>query len=641
MANKKLSEQDELLVLTARDTFPVVRSAIDAPDPADRNPRASIGTISDYVRSRVITDQFKRITVQQARDLAQDESVEETVYYAFTRYSDDPAPVQLDSVQVRGADSKHFDLDNALLIPLDGSSPIPGSFSLDADGPGTFTPGSGGAQPWRYLGDPANNNIVRGVEGVGMSYGANLYNNVFGDEHANNTYGADHDSNTYGNYHTDNTYGDDHHSNTYGDDNYNNVYGDNIKECVFGHNLRWIQVGSNCLRVEVYNCGGTEGAPFVIPADTTDAVYRNNALVVDAGGAGGHVIQDNGTDKPAQPKLNFVGFTVADDEPNGRTTITAPASGPTTTDGLTEGSTNKYYTDARADARITAQKGAASGLTPLGADQKVPSIYLPDALLGQVTYKGTYLIAGNQITSADTTINNQALPTAGAGNVGWYFIVQDSGIINSKIFNVGDWLISNGAAGWDKVDNTDAVQSVAGRTGAVVLTAADVAETSTLKYFTEARVLATLVAGYVKSATNRAIAVGDNLLTVLGILEKKADDNTAAIATNTAAIEAVRTTVQTVAVTGNYQLTAADAGKILFCNSATAITVTLPVYTDTQLVGAVVSIKQTGAGQVTVVASYSTTLFNADGRTKTAKQGAVISLMKTGATAWDLDGYSA
>ncbi|MDX9703942.1 MAG: hypothetical protein RBU23_13000 [Candidatus Auribacterota bacterium] len=51
--------------------------------------------------------------------------------------------------------------------------------------------------------------------------------------------------------------------------------------------------------------------------------------------------------------------------------------GTDTTDSVTEGATNKYYTDARADARITAQKGVANGLASLGADGKVPSAQLP------------------------------------------------------------------------------------------------------------------------------------------------------------------------------------------------------------------------------------------------------------------------
>lgn len=52
---------------------------------------------------------------------------------------------------------------------------------------------------------------------------------------------------------------------------------------------------------------------------------------------------------------------------------------------------------------------------------------------------------------------------------------------------------------------------------------------ATNKYFSAAAVLATQVAGYLKSGVSRAIAVTDPLLTVLGILEKKADDNASSL----------------------------------------------------------------------------------------------------------------
>ena len=51
------------------------------------------------------------------------------------------------------------------------------------------------------------------------------------------------------------------------------------------------------------------------------------------------------------------------------------AGGATTTD-LPEGG-NLYFTNARADGRITAQKAVANGLATLGADSKIPSSQLP------------------------------------------------------------------------------------------------------------------------------------------------------------------------------------------------------------------------------------------------------------------------
>ena len=85
--------------------------------------------------------------------------------------------------------------------------------------------------------------------------------------------------------------------------------------------------------------------------------------------------------------------------------------------------------------------------------------YAPPSLLkGTVTYKGTWSAATNTptlINPPDSTTN------------GHYYVVSAAGTQFSLSFNIGDWIISNGSA-WEKVDNTDAVSSVFGRTGAVV-----------------------------------------------------------------------------------------------------------------------------------------------------------------------------
>jgi len=120
--------------------------------------------------------------------------------------------------------------------------------------------------------------------------------------------------------------------------------------------------------------------------------------------------------------------------------------------------------------------GAVSGVAPLDASQKVPSIYLPDAILGSVTYKGTY--------SANTGL--PSLATASAANKGFYYVVNAAGSAPMSL-NVGDWVISNGTS-WEKVNNSSGVSTVFGRAGAVIATAGDyntdlVTEGSTNKYY--------------------------------------------------------------------------------------------------------------------------------------------------------------
>lgn len=200
----------------------------------------------------------------------------------------------------------------------------------------------------------------------------------------------------------------------------------------------------------------------------------------------------------------------------------------------------KAYVDAADQAilaSINSQKATAGGLATLNSNGKVPFSQIPDSLIGQVHYKGLYDFTIDKISSGDATINNTKLPISNADRLGWYFIVTTPGTLNSLDYQVGDWLISNGADGWNKVDNTDAVMSVAGRKGNVVLTGADVGlmstdnlvEGTTNNYFTEAKALATKLANYVKSTTTRAIATTDSILIALGILEKQSNDNTIAL----------------------------------------------------------------------------------------------------------------
>ena len=60
-------------------------------------------------------------------------------------------------------------------------------------------------------------------------------------------------------------------------------------------------------------------------------------------------------------------------------------------------------------------------------------------------------------------------------------------------WQVGDWAVFNGTV-WQKIDNTDAVTSVNGQTGTVVLTTTNIAE-GTNEYYTDARARAALSAG--------------------------------------------------------------------------------------------------------------------------------------------------
>jgi len=93
------------------------------------------------------------------------------------------------------------------------------------------------------------------------------------------------------------------------------------------------------------------------------------------------------------------------------------------------------------------------------------------AMAGFVNYEGTWNASTNTPTLASSV-----------GTKGDYYVVSVTGTTNLNgvtAWTQGDWAIFNGSA-WEKVDNTDLVTSVAGRTGAITLTTADVSGLGTM-----------------------------------------------------------------------------------------------------------------------------------------------------------------
>ena len=93
--------------------------------------------------------------------------------------------------------------------------------------------------------------------------------------------------------------------------------------------------------------------------------------------------------------------------------------------------------------------------------------------IGALVYKGTW----------DAATNTPTL-TSGVGNKGDYYVVSVAGTTN--LDGITDWQVNdialfNGSV-WQKIDNTDAVLSVNGKTGAVVLNANDVGATANTTY---------------------------------------------------------------------------------------------------------------------------------------------------------------
>lgn len=104
----------------------------------------------------------------------------------------------------------------------------------------------------------------------------------------------------------------------------------------------------------------------------------------------------------------------------------------------------------------------AGNYAHLNENGKVPLEELDDSLLGNLQFQ----------TLWDVENNNPQLPLVPTQK-GQYWIVSNGGERFGLTFNTGDWLVA-GDGVWQKVDNSDAVTSVNGKIGNVILTSNDI-----------------------------------------------------------------------------------------------------------------------------------------------------------------------
>lgn len=212
-----------------------------------------------------------------------------------------------------------------------------------------------------------------------------------------------------------------------------------------------------------------------------------------------------------------------------------------------------------ADARITAQKAVNGGLATLDVSTgKLVDTQVPAYLLGAANYQGVW----NANTNSPTLAN-------GTGTKGYYYIVTTAGatsIDGITDWRIGDWIIFNGTT-WSKVDNTDAVITVNGQVGAVVLDSDNIAEGSTNLYSTAARVY-----GYVFSALSAAAGTVVNTDTLTQVLNKIIG-NIAANVTALAGKVSTSTTVNGLALSSNISISPGNISKrIVSLTDASTVT---------------------------------------------------------------------
>ena len=199
---------------------------------------------------------------------------------------------------------------------------------------------------------------------------------------------------------------------------------------------------------------------------------------------------------------------------------------------LTTAAASQTYltkTDAAATYVTIDSKNKANGVAGLGSDGKILVGQLPDYLLGQVLYGGIATAVGTTctvtpssslkekkgITATTITLTSAAIGTGttfGYGQLeGVYFICNAKGTFAGIAYEVGDWIISTGE-NWSLVNNSDAVMSVNGKTGTVVLTGEDITvggDSTTYKN----RKISAAIEGLEKSIVNTANVTGSKEVT--------------------------------------------------------------------------------------------------------------------------------
>ena len=260
-------------------------------------------------------------------------------------------------------------------------------------------------------------------------------------------------------------------------------------------------------------------------------------------------------------------------------------------------------------------KGVANGYAPLDSGAKINEAYLPDSILGQVEYQGTWNAATNTPSLGDATTQK-----------GHYYVVEVEGTYLGVDYHVGDWAISNGTI-WEHVHNTDLVTTVFGRLGDISANESD--------YSAFYPLLSDLASTDAQVATNTAD---------IATLDSSKQDNVSAgsgisisgnTITNSAPDQTVSLTGGTnVNVTGTYPnftvSATSDAAPVDSVNGQTGVVVLDSddvAEGSTNLYDKTVSITGTGAASVT--GTYPNFTVNATDTNTTYSGGTGISISGT------------
>ena len=296
----------------------------------------------------------------------------------------------------------------------------------------------------------------------------------------------------------------------------------------------------------------------------TMAEQNANAVAITGGTISGVTI----------PASNVTGTLGVPNGGTGASTLTGYVKGTGTTP-MTAAATIPNTDITGLGTASTKDAGAANGVATLDAGGKVPVSELPAAVLGALSYQGTW----------DASTNTPTL-TSSVGTKGYYYVVSVAGNTNLNGITdwlVGDWAVYNGTV-WQKVDNTETVTSVNGQTGAVSIT------------------LTNLGAGSIATQNANAVAITGGAINGTTIGATTA--STGAFTTATASTSVTTPIVQATNSAGLALRNSAGTSQISM-GAGGGDNVTIAVSTNLNGTNAQIDISPTGTGHVHIKPSGS------------------------------------
>ena len=256
-----------------------------------------------------------------------------------------------------------------------------------------------------------------------------------------------------------------------------------------------------------------------------------------------------------QAQLNGTGFVKV----SGTTVTYDNSTYLTTIEGIAAGGelSGTYASPSLVNSAVTGK--VLTGLNVTGGSVTATDSIL--AAFGKVQNQINGLIGGSIYQGTWNASTNTPTLTSGVGTKGYYYIVSVAGSTNLDgitDWNVGDWAIYDGTA-WQQVDNTDAVVSVNGFTGAVSLTTSNISEGTNL-YYTDARARGSVSAG-----------TGISYNSTTGVITNSAPDQTVSL--TGAGTTSISGTYPNFTITSNDQYVG-TVTSVGITESAAALTIT-------------------------------------------------------------------